>query len=91
MADMILTYVPESEHLTYDEALALAEKRDEQAADALELSVPGDEKFLTPDVLITQMIEREKDFRRDWLPLMLDEDWGALIPPLDPRRTWGKI
>jgi len=33
--EMILALVPESEHLTYQEALALAEERDEQAAKGL--------------------------------------------------------
>lgn len=41
MDELILTYVPESEYLDYDEALTLAEKRDEQAADAFMQSVPA--------------------------------------------------
>jgi len=42
MNELILTYVPESEHLAYDEALALAEERDAQAASEFEASVPTD-------------------------------------------------
>lgn len=37
--EMILALVPESEHLDYNEALALAEERDEQEAKELKRSV----------------------------------------------------
>lgn len=47
--NMILTYVPESEHLAYDEALALAEERDARAASEFEASVPSSERFLGSD------------------------------------------
>lgn len=52
MNELVLTYVPESEHLTYDEAQALAEKRDRQAASEFGASVPITEKLLSPDELI---------------------------------------
>lgn len=98
MNEMILTYVLESEHLTYDEALALAEKRDEQAAEAFEQSVP-DKILLTPTELLKQMVKegirqihytftapdtehRVIDYGPECSPLDL---------PLDPRKTWGKI
>lgn len=55
MDEMILTYVPESEHLSFDEAHVLAEERDEQAADAFMQSVPDSEKL---PVLVTYMMEK---------------------------------
>lgn len=77
MTDLILAHVPESEYLTYDEALALAEERDEQVADAFMQSVPDSEKM---PVLITRMPDDAEALT--FTPLTL---------PLDPRRTWGKI
>lgn len=70
--DLILAYVPESEHLTYNEARALALRRDRQAAEQLRLSVPIEEIFVGYDGYF-RIVEK------------------PLIPPLDPRRTWGKI
>ena len=81
MTELILTYVPESEHLTHAEALMLANERDEQAADAFVQSMLDNEKLSNDDwvylggagsaappvkrpVLVTQMIEDEKEFRQ---------------------------
>jgi len=47
MIEMILAYVPESEHLTYQEALALAEERDEREAEAFLASCPPEPIFLS--------------------------------------------
>ncbi len=58
MNELVLTYVSESEHLTYDEALALAEERDAQAASGFEASVPDSERLLSPDELMA-LIARE--------------------------------
>ena len=97
MADLnlILTYVPESEHLSYDEALALAEERDRQAADAFKLSVPDSEKLSGP-VLVTRMPDDAETLT--FTPLRLAGKWRQSQPgyppldlPLDPRKTWGKI
>ena len=85
MDEMILTYVPESEYLGFDEALALAEKRDEQAADGFMQSVPDSEKLSGP-VLVTQMPEEEREFLRQG-----PEYLKILEPPPDPRKVWGKI
>ena len=64
MTEMILAYVPESEHLDYDEALALALKRDQLAAEQLRLSVPDSEKPLGYSPLV--------------LPLDLRKAWGKI-------------
>ena len=79
MTELILAYVPESEHLNYTEAQALALERDRRAADALRLSVPDSEKFLGPDELIARMARH--GIRQNIV----------LEPPLNPRKTWGKI
>ena len=85
--EMVLAHVPESEHLTYDEALALAEKRDEQAADAFVQSVPSGvfpytydaalrKRLADSGVLVSQMIPAQKALRRVWMPsLMLSREW----------------
>lgn len=39
--ELILTYVPEAEHLTFDAALSLAHERDWQAAEDLLWSIHG--------------------------------------------------
>ena len=81
MNEMILTYVPESEHLTYDEALALAEKRDEQAADAFVQSVPDSEKLSGP-VLVTQMPDDAETL--SFTPLKLSGKWKVSREWTDP-------
>lgn len=72
MTEMILAYVPESEHLAYTEARALALKRDRQAADALRLSVPEGEKFSGP-VLVTRMPDDAET--QTFAPLRIAGEW----------------
>lgn len=50
MIEMILAYVPESEHLDYNEALALDEERDAQEANELlhQFCEPVDHMELDP-------------------------------------------
>lgn len=73
--NLILTYVPESKYLTYNEALALALKRDEQAADAFMQGVPDSEKM---PVLVTRMPESEKRSLRQRAGLRPWEPWSAV-------------
>lgn len=79
MTDLILTYVPESEHLTHAEARALALKRDRQAAEQLRLSVPDNEKFSAP-VLVTRM---KQENRPTWTPsagnIIISPEWGDRV------------
>lgn len=54
MTEMILTYVPESEHLDYNEAQALALERDRRAADAFKASVPIEEILVDRGYFVTR-------------------------------------
>ena len=81
MNEMILTYVPESEHLDFDEALALALARDEQAADAFVQSVPDSEK-LSGSVLVTRMPDDAETL--NFTPLKLSGEWKVSGEWTDP-------
>lgn len=61
--NMILTYVPESEHLTYDGALALAEERDAQAASELAASAPLNAVLTTYQLSLLSAWERTRQWR----------------------------
>ena len=89
MTDMILAYVPESKHLTYAEAQALALKRDRQAADAFKASVPdGVFPYTYDDVLHERLADAERAASKPVLVTRIPEGNKPLRKRVE-RNGWG--